>query len=374
MGFPFRYWPALLLLLSGCVSPVSDNPAPAPDIPTVHRTRILLVGDVMQHLTQLNAARTPDGSYDYTECFRHVKPLFDSADLVIANLETTITYTGRYRGYPMFASPPELVYALREAGVDVAVTANNHSCDRGATGIRHTLMALDSAGILHTGTQGDTLASGSSAPLCLESGGIRIALLSYTEWTNGLPVPKGTHVNLIDTTRIARDLASLAPRNPDCIIVYYHWGEEYRRYPSRAQRELAEWTHRHGADLVVGSHPHVIQPFEAILRADSSLCGATFYSLGNFVSNQRERHTDGGVAVWVEIERRDSLPITYRFSHQLTWVHTPWREGHVRHTILPGSVADTLLREHPEAWRLQRFLTDSRQLLSGDTLHFREIR
>jgi len=323
----------------------------------VRRARLLFAGDVMAHLPQLNAARRADGSYDFFEQFRRVKPRFDAADLVVVNLETTLAPTGPYTGYPCFRTPSSLARALRRAGVDVAVTANNHCCDGGARGIRATLDALDDAGIRHTGTFVDTLRHGADHPLRLEAGGIRFALFNYTYGTNGLPVPAGTTVNRIDTAAIARDLAAVDRRRTDCVIVCLHWGEEYMRHPSREQRRLAAFVRRHGADLVVGSHPHVVQPFEC------DTTGAVFYSLGNFVSNQRKRYCDGGLLAEVEVVKRPAGGASgrpaMRYAAQAVpvWVALP------RYRILPPEWSDTLPMTAPARAACERFLCDVRELL-----------
>ena len=200
------------------------------------------------------------------------------ADLVVVNLETTLTRTDRYTGYPCFRSPVALADALRDAGVDVAVLANNHCCDGGAAGVRTTVAELGRCGILHTGVFTDSLDRAANNPLWVERYGVRFALLNYTYGTNGIPVPAGVEVNLIDTARMAADLAAARRGAPDCVAVCIHWGNEYERRENAVQRHLAQFLRRHGADLVVGSHPHVVQPFDA----DSS--HVVLYSLVTFVS------------------------------------------------------------------------------------------
>ena len=237
-------------------------PATVPPDERIFRARLLFAGDVMAHLPQLTAARRSDGTHDFFGQFRLVKPRFDAADLVVVNLETTLSAAAPHTGYPCFRTPSSLARALRRAGVDVAVTANNHCCDGGARGIGATLAALDDAGLRHTGTFVDSLRHGADHPLRLAANGIRFALFNYTYGTNGLPVPTGTTVNRIDTTVIARDLAAVDRGSVDCVIAFVHWGNEYERRPDSEQRMLAGFLRRHGADLVVGSHPHVVQPFE----------------------------------------------------------------------------------------------------------------
>lgn len=351
----------LLLMAASVVVSVCRRrdaaPQPAAIVPLaerVCRARLLFAGDVMAHLPQTSAARRADGTYDFFEQFRYVKSRFDAADLVAVNLETTLSPAPPYTGYPCFKTPSALAHALRRAGVDVAATANNHCCDAGARGIAATLDALDEAGIRHTGTFVDTLRHGGDHPLRIEVNGIRIALFSYTYGTNGLPVPAGTTVNRIDTAAIARDLAAVDRLPTDCVIAVVHWGNEYERRPSRKQRMLAAFLRRHGVSLVIGSHPHVVQPVER----DST--GAVFYSLGNFVSNQRRRYCDGGLMAEVEVVKRAADgAVRYAARAVPVWVALP------RYRILPPEAADTLPLPASARAACERFLRDTRELLGG---------
>lgn len=315
--------------------------------------RLLFAGDVMQHLPQVYAARRPDGSFDYTPVFESVTPYFAAADLVAVNLETTLTASGNYTGYPCFRSPLPLAGALRKAGVDVCALANNHCCDGGAIGIRTTVAELDRVGIRHTGVFADSVSRRSDHPLFLEVNGIRFALLNYTYSTNGIPAPDGMTVNGIDTVAMRCDLAS-ARAGADCTVVMIHWGDEYVPQPSDSQRRLATFLRRNGADLIVGSHPHIVQPWEA------DAAGAVFYSLGNFVSNQRRRYCDGGLMARVEVVCRCDGSLRFAFDVVPVWVLPP------EYRILPPEAADTV--PMPPSFRglYQRFMEDTRFVLRGE--------
>lgn len=360
-----------ILLLTGCVSP-PPVPEPEPE-PAADSARLLFIGDVMSHSPQVAAAKRPDG-YDYTDVFRHFRPIFESADVAVANLETTLRTSPPYTGYPSFAAPAELAFALRRAGIDIVTTANNHICDKGAAGIRSTLALLDSAELRHTGVFLDSADRRARNPLRFTAGGLRFALLNYTYGTNGLPVPRGMLVNVIDTAVIARDLSVARNGATDCVVVSYHWGEEYRTRPTAAQRELAAWTRGRGADLIIGGHPHVVEPFEAHYNADSTgVTGATYYSLGNFVSNQRYRGTDGGIVADITVTRAaavpgvdsvavaDPPPLRFDLGWHLAWVHTSGHDGSRRYTVLPAPALDTI-------HEARTFATDTRRLLSADSL------
>lgn len=168
---------------------------------------LLFVGDVMGHSPQISSALNPlTGEYEYDSVFTRMKGVFSMADFTIANLEVTLGGEP-YTGYPQFSSPDALVDGLINAGVNVLVTANNHSADRGAKGIQRTVETLDRKGIIHTGTFSDSSDRLKNNPLILEKNGMRIALLNYTYGTNGLPVPAPCIVNKIDTLVIIRDIA-----------------------------------------------------------------------------------------------------------------------------------------------------------------------
>jgi poly-gamma-glutamate synthesis protein (capsule biosynthesis protein) len=335
------------------------------DTPVVRRAVLLFGGDVMMHRPQVVAAaaewaeRTGQtGGHDFTETFRHLRPIVDTADVVVVNLETTLRKSPPYTGYPMFGAPTALAGSLRLAGVDIAVTANNHILDKGLSGVEQTIAALDSVGVRHTGVAVES--NGVRNPLCFSANSLRFALFSYTYGTNGMPLPEGVRVNMIDTVAMAADLAHVG-EDTDLIIMYLHWGDEYSTTPNRAQREVAEWCARNGVGLVVGSHPHVVQPIEYLV--DSTCVVA--WSLGNLVSNQRWRRSDGGLLLSVAVTRRDSLPLRVEAVPVPVWVHNPLRGGVRRYIVLPEAVADTMLIADPAAKRnYDLFISDTRKLLN----------
>lgn len=341
-SFLGRLLPAALLL-AACLLPRMPHRTPE-RMPV--RVRMLFGGDVMQHMPQVEAARRGDG-FDYGPCFEALRPLFRRADLAVVNLETTLTRSGRYTGYPLFRSPAALADALHEAGVDAAVLANNHCCDGGAEGIRTTLGELDRCGIAHTGVFADSLSAAEGHPLYFNLRGIRVALLDYTYGTNGMPVPRGMAVNRIDTLRMAADLEAARRCGADYRVVCIHWGTEYESRPDDGQRRLAAALRRYGADAVIGSHPHVVQAAEA----DSSFIAV--YSLGNLVSNQRKRRCDGGLLAEVTLTRYPDGRLEHALRTIPVWVAMPG------YRILPAEAIDTAAC--PSACRI--FLEDTAALL-----------
>ena len=216
----------------------------------------------MGHMPFINAAFVDSlNLYDFRPVFSKVAPFFKSVDFTIGNLE--LTFGGKpYSGYPKFSSPDELAFSCKKSGINVLMTANNHSCDRGRKGLLRTLDVLDSAKINHTGTFKDSFDRNQNNLLILEKKNIRVGVLNYTYGTNGLPVPKGTMVNIIDTILIKEDILRSKEEKIDKLIVFLHWGRQYKSHPSKNQKNIADFLHKNGVDIVIGSHPHVIQKME----------------------------------------------------------------------------------------------------------------
>lgn len=325
---------------------------------TPKRARLVFGGDIMQHYPQVYAARDNQGGYDYSESFQYIQPFFEQADLAFVNLETTLTTSGYYTGFPLFRSPTELAGALRDIGIDVAVMANNHVFDGGKQGVLTTLKMLDSVHIKHTGVFTDCDDFIQSHPLMLQCKNFKIALLNYTYGTNGLPTPDGLSVNRIDSFSIARDIARIDRTQTDAVIVFFHWGHEYARQPNNEQKALAELCHRYGAEIVIGSHPHVIQPISFQQEANGNIQNITVYSLGNLVSNQRERYKDGGILVTLDVVKEKDKPLQITPSYMPVWVQLP------KYKILPPSVADTIGLSDYERMTYEQFTKDTHALLS----------
>ncbi|MDU6476512.1 MAG: CapA family protein [Bacteroides sp.] len=275
------------------------------------RITLLFVGDLMQHQAQIDAARVSEGKYDYSSCFSLIKEQISQADLAIGNLEVTLG--GRpYRGYPMFSAPDEYLQAIKDAGFDILLTANNHCLDRGKKGMERTIQLLDSSGIRYAGTYKNLSERRQRYPLFINRNGFRIALLNYTYGTNGIKATSPNIVNYIDKNTILQDIQSAKARQPDAIIACMHWGEEYQSLPNREQRELANWLLQQGVTHIIGSHPHVIQPME--LRTNGTEQHIIVYSLGNFISNMSKANTDGGLIFTLQLEKHP-LPQPIRPSY-----------------------------------------------------------
>lgn len=298
--------------------------------------QIMFVGDIMSHGPQRKAAYNPQTkTYDYTENFKYLKPYFQQADYVIGNLETTLGVLP-YSGYPQFSAPPALAQACLDAGINVLATANNHACDKHMYGIIHTIDVLDSLHIQHFGTYRHQTAADRLSPLWLRKKGMRLALLNYTYGTNGYSIPRPTKVNLIDTTAIKRDILKAQQKHPDAIIVFLHWGRQYQNKPSSRQKRLVNFFHRNGVNIVIGSHPHVIQPVDYERDYIKSKDYFTAFSLGNFISNQRKFPRDGSLVLSLKFvkNKQGKLSLVY-YDTLPVWVYKYRRHKQWHYEILP---------------------------------------
>ncbi|HKK76989.1 MAG TPA: CapA family protein [Saprospiraceae bacterium] len=271
------------------------------------RLHLAFVGDIMGHDSQIASAMViKDSLYDYSPCFEFVSPILRQADLAIGNLELTLPGEGPYKGYPRFRSPDDLALALRHAGFDLLVTANNHSNDGNRQGVEQTIHTLRDYHFYQTGTFLNAMEREIYYPLIVYKGTFKLAFLNYTYGTNGLPTPKPNVVNLIDEETIKADLEEARALNPDFIIVIMHWGNEYQINESKEQKGLAEKILSWGGDLIVGAHPHVVQPVKKVKverPGQGSYEGLVAYSLGNFISGQRKKLTDIGIILEVTLEK-----------------------------------------------------------------------
>ena len=315
--------------------PVAVQPERTPDTLT-----LMFIGDVMSHMPQVDAARMEDGTYDYAPCYRFLAPYIASADLCIANMEVPLAGSP-YSGYPQFSCPDNMMSQLFDAGVDVFLTSNNHTCDKGGKGIRRTIHVMDSLGIPHVGTYLDSADFQQRNPLIVEKNGFRIAVLNYTYGTNGIPAPNPFIVNVLDSVEIARDIARARELKADYIVVMPHWGIEYERKQNKKQEAYANYMYECGADMVIGGHPHVVQPITLENRNEKGVAQkVTAYSLGNFVSNQRKRYTDGGIIIKCELVRDTNGVIQVTdYEYLPYWVYKGTCQGKYQYHILPAKHA-----------------------------------
>ena len=277
---------------------------------SISKLDLLFIGDVMGHKPQIKSAEiVKNKQYNYDPCFQYVKPIIEKADLAIANLEVTLPGEPPYYGYPSFRSPDELAEALRNAGFDILVTANNHSNDAGKKGVINTITTAQKNGFYQTGTFKNIEDRELFYPLIVYKNDFKIAFLNYTYGTNSIKTQPPTFVNYIDEEQMEKDMQVAHELQPDAIIVIMHWGKEYKLIENKAQNKITKKIFDWGADLVIGMHPHVVQPIREmeIVQPDSTIKKTLVtYSLGNFISNQTKLNTDGGLMFEVSLLKNNT--------------------------------------------------------------------
>ena len=268
------------------------------------RARFIFIGDIMVHDQQLDAAKRKGGTYDFSPSFRRIKPLLKDAFLV-GNLETVFAGTGKklkYAGFPLFNTPDVFTENLTgDLEVDLLSLANNHIFDRGASGARRTTEVLDSADIAWIGLGVGDIPSNDA--ILLENNGVRVAFINHSYGSNEWPKPSDVHLNVISEADIEQSMARAKSLSPDVIIALFHWGNEYHHNPNVHQKKAADTAFTNGASLIVGTHPHVLQPVE--VRIESDEVRAVAWSLGNFVSFQRTLPRERSVILSAEFVKDD---------------------------------------------------------------------
>lgn len=275
----------------------------------LNTVKIKTFGDIMAHLAQIQYAYNKGGgTYDFSDSFAYVSDYISDADISIGNYETTTNPNLAYAGFPRFNAPKEYLEAIKDAGFDVLSTANNHSLDTEVEGLFTTIEAMDELGIDHVGSK----KSGQSRILYKNVNGIKLAFLAYTYGANGLvdlvqvreEIPE---LNYLHPEEIQSDIEEAKENGADFVIVYPHWGIEYHSDPSADQvelgREMIEW----GADLVIGNHPHVVEPYE-YYEASDGRTGFIAYALGNFISfqnleNNNDIRTEQAVSYEIDLAK-----------------------------------------------------------------------
>ncbi len=270
--------------------------------------KLLFIGDIMQHQTQLDAARHSKGksnspsSYDYSSYFRYLENIFEQADFRVANMETSFAKPP-YTGYPSFSSPHSLISGSKKAGIDLFLAANNHICDKGKRGLQGAIDAYDSLSVLYTGIYRDSQEENEKNPLIVKVKNFRIAFLNYTYGTNGIRIPSPFVVKILDTSAIKRDLARAVESGPDFIIVCLHWGNEYSLKHSKEQERIESFFYKNGADIIIGSHPHVPQDYRIEYEQSGEIRHITVYSLGNAISSMTAQNTRIGMIAGILLSK-----------------------------------------------------------------------
>lgn len=250
---------------------------------------LLFIGDVMQHMPQINSAKSlaakkqnDSAKFDYSNMFKHIQPWINRADFAVANLEFPMGYSN-FRGYPLFKGPAAVAAQAKKSGIDLALLANNHIADDGVRGMECSLRVCDSLALAHTGIYRSSEEKEKAYPLIVQVKGCRIAFINFTYSTNGNAVPPPFAVNMMDSVEVKKACRRAVEAGSDLIVALPHWGIEYNLHPSREQCRWASMLLRNGVQVIIGTHPHVAQ--DAVISGEEGIC---FYSLGNYISNQND--------------------------------------------------------------------------------------
>ena len=316
--------------------------------------RIRATGDIMFHPSQLDGAYDyTTNTYDFENSFKAIRDIIREADISIANFEGTTAGNEiyAYQGYPLFNAPDEALDAIKNAGFDILSTANNHSLDTRKAGIIRTIEQIKVRGMEPIGTFKE---KPEIRVLIKDVKGIKFAFLAYTEMVNGLesvlaPEDLDTMVNIINETKMKEDIIFAKEQDADVIIAFLHWGDEYSRVQAQRQEILADMLFKSGVDIILGSHPHVIQPTQTLDYDGKTKFVA--YSMGNFISNQRvetlvpygltehvSKYTEDGIIIDIEIEKKGSTKEVSieNINYIPLWVYKGVKEnGTAEHVVYP---------------------------------------
>ena len=325
---------------------------------------LIACGDVMAHSPQLDAQyNKATKKYSFENNYKYVKPYIQKADLAIANLETTLAGNDvyNYSSYPTFNTPDSIADALKDTGFDLLSTINNHSFDMSSLGVERTLSTLKSKGFDTVGTRQKK----SDNDYIIENiNNIKLGITSYsygeikngTKYLNGIKVSsdKTDLMNVFDTTDVDKAFNTIYSTvkkykdDTDMQIVIIHWGDEYSRTPNDFQKKLAQKLCDAGVDIIIGSHPHVVEPVETIKSTDGKHETLVVYSLGNYISNQRREYismyTEDGLMVDIDIEKKgDNEATVKKVTCIPTWVAKYSSGGKDVYEIIP--IADDILQK-----------------------------
>lgn len=315
---------------------------------------LLFVGDAMQHQAQLDRAKELGGGkyYDYSGCFTYIAPTITEADYAVCNLEVPLGGGPDYTGFPCFSAPDSYAKALKDAGFDMFLTANNHCLDRRDKAARRTLTALDNLGIDHIGTYHDAADREAKVPFIKTINGIKFGFLNYTYGTNGIEPKDGAEVALIDKAKMAEEIKKTKEAGAEIIVVAMHWGVEYVLLQNRNQEELADFLVDQGVDLIIGGHPHVIQPMKVVRNEKEGKDVLVVYSLGNFISNMKTADTTGGALVRVRVERDSTGTARFKKADYDTFYSAKPAGGRTNFTVIPSWMPEKIPAGQQGTWQI----------------------
>lgn len=313
-----------------CFEHRPDNLPSATPLFTSDTLTIRMIGDVMIHTRQIELAHVKDSTYDFSSYFSIIRDSLEHADICIANMEFT-TAGKPYTGYPAFSAPDSYIDYLASCGIDVLLASNNHIYDKGCSGASRTICKVQSHNGLHLcGIATDSAHLSQTNPLTIRKKGMSVSMINFTYGTNLGADRHWPKINYMsDRKRIKNGLDRAS--DSDFVMALPHWGEEYSLLPSESQRATAQWLAENGADIIIGTHPHVPQTFETVTESKVPVA----YSLGNAVSNMSAANTQMELMATIRLVRRSNgdvemLPIRFTY----LWCSRPGGYGK-SYTVIP---------------------------------------
>jgi poly-gamma-glutamate capsule biosynthesis protein CapA/YwtB (metallophosphatase superfamily) len=298
--------PAIAELQPSPPPPVAIAP-PTPK-PYTREAKLVAVGDILMHMALTRSGyNSQKNIYNFDHFFKEVKPIISTGNWALANLETTLAGPELgYSEFPLFNAPADIVDAAKRAGFNVLTTANNHALDKGEKGLLNTIKNIRSRGMASTGTAASPPEA--TKILRVTKNNISMAILAYSFGTNGIPIPQGKNylISLINEPKIIKDIARARQQGADVVTICLHFGDEYQRYPNDEQKRLVKNLIQAGADIILGSHPHVVQPYQVLKVSGKDgkvRTGVAIYSMGNFIAYQLGHYKDLGVIFSVKIRK-----------------------------------------------------------------------
>ena len=372
------------------------EPEPEPELPpepTTAAISLRCAGDIMGHLSQIEGAYVKEtDSYDFKPVFSLIKPYMQDCDICMANIETTFKGSKPWQGYPGFNSPDELLYDIVDTGIKVALLSNNHMFDTRITGLMRGLEMFREAGVMTAGAQKD----GEENYTIIEINNVKLGIVAYTYETsmynglhtvNGIAIPADDYDNMngfgyqnydADLAKIKATIDNCKAAGAQVIVAYMHWGEEYQNSANNWQKRIAQDLADNGADMIIASHPHVVQEIDEInIARDGHLHKIpVFYSIGNFVSNQRQetlsnKYTENGLLACVDFvySYEEERIIDIKYGAVPTWVERYNKNGRRQYYIVPlteGFEEYDFWAESGHLNRAKQALEDLKKIVGGE--------
>ena len=339
-------------------SPAGTVPETKPSLKPDSQFTLVISGDVMSHDHNWKAAQQADGSFDYMPLFQNIRHLLDSGDLTLVNHETPVSGEEYgYSGSPLFNAPFNLSETLKKVGVDLAITANNHVLDNGMDGMRSFLDNLEEAGLLHTGAA--RTPEEQERPYLLDINGIKTGFATSTSLVT-MKVPEKYAVPINNEDVMRQQIQDLRKAGAELIVYHIHWGKEYTEYPSRVQMDLYEILKSEGVDIVIGSHPHRLQPMEirpieyegktkdqAVIWSTANMTWGSGWDVHDYVNT--------GAIFRIDVARVDDEILIQNMDYDLIYnLNTATIDGVKHIELVPESDMELYKESHPDEYASMR--------------------